>query len=116
MVDTSAAQHGVVLNLGAAQRRAVRADDDELGCTGHTDRDEHGNKTLRSVTLSLTEALQSGQVAEAVLAALHDESEARVDGLGILLLLQWRKCPADENLVTAAKRTMDGIPHSSLRR
>ena len=30
MVDTSAAQHGVVLDFGAAKRRAVGADDNEL--------------------------------------------------------------------------------------
>lgn len=32
VVDTSLGQHGVVLNLGLAERGAVTRDDDQLGC------------------------------------------------------------------------------------
>jgi hypothetical protein len=32
MMNTSAAQHGVVLDFRATKRRTVRADDNELGC------------------------------------------------------------------------------------
>ena len=32
MVDTSLGQHGVVLQLGLAEGRAVTGDDNELGC------------------------------------------------------------------------------------
>lgn len=67
MVDTGAGEHGVVLDLGAAEGRAVRGDDDQL-------------------RLALTQGLQGGLVAQAVLAALHDQSQAGVDSLGGLLL------------------------------
>jgi len=32
VVDTGLGQHGVVLDLGLAKRRAVTGDDDQLGC------------------------------------------------------------------------------------
>lgn len=49
MVDTSLGKHGVVLNLGLPQGRAVARDDDELG-------------------LTLAERLEGRLVAEGVLA------------------------------------------------
>lgn len=66
-MDTSAREHGVVLDLGATKRGAVGGDDDEL-------------------SLSLTDSLQGGLVSEAVLTALHDQSQARVDGISGFLL------------------------------
>ena len=62
VVDTSLGKHGVVLNLGLPQGRAVAQDDDELG-------------------LTLAERLEGRLVAEGVLAGLHDEGKARVDAL-----------------------------------
>lgn len=72
MVDTSARKHSIVLNLGTAERRAVGGDKDEL-------------------SLSLTKSLQGGLVSEAVLTTLHDQSQARVNGLSGFLLYM-RKC------------------------
>ena len=69
MVDTSTAQHGIVFNFRTAKGGAVGADNHQLG-------------------LSLADALQSGLVAQAVLAALHNESKARVYGFNVLLLLK----------------------------
>jgi hypothetical protein len=67
VVDTSARQHGVVLDLGAAEGRAVGGDEDQLG-------------------LALTQGLQGRLVPQAILAALHDQGQAGVDGLGGLFL------------------------------
>ncbi len=53
------------------ERRCVVGDDDELG-------------------LALPEGLERLLVAQHVLAGLHDEGQARVDGLGRLLLLLLR--------------------------
>ena len=69
VVDTNATQHGVVFDFRTTKRRAVGADDDEL-------------------SLSLTNALQGGLETQAVLTALHDESEASVNGFNTLLLLK----------------------------
>ncbi len=66
-MNTGLGEHGIVLNLGLAQRRAVVRDDDQLGG-------------------ALAQGLQGRLVAEHVSARLHDEREARVDRLGLLLL------------------------------
>jgi hypothetical protein len=67
VVNTGLGEHGIVLNLRLAQRRAVVRDDDQLGG-------------------ALAQGLQGRLVAEQVSARLHDEREARVDRLGLLLL------------------------------
>lgn len=59
----SSAGHSVVLNLGLAERGAVIADDDELRLAG-------------------SQGLQGRLIAQGVLARLHHQRKARVDGLG----------------------------------
>lgn len=66
VVDTSLGQHSVVLNLRLADRGAVVGDDDQFG-------------------LAAAESLESGLVAQSVLARLHDQSQSGVDVLRILL-------------------------------
>lgn len=99
VVDTSAAQHSVVLDFRATKRGAVRADDNELSCIMKFKvKSLNKLKVKRSVnncskmdesTFSLTNALQSRLVTQAILTTLHDKSKARVDGLnGLLLLLR----------------------------
>lgn len=69
VVNTALGEHGVVLNLGLADRGDVVGDEDHLG-------------------LASPEGLEGGLVAEVVLARLHDEGETAVDALlGLLLLL-----------------------------
>ena len=63
VVDSGLGKHGEVLDLGLAEGRAVIADDDELGLAG-------------------TQSLESRLVPQGVLAGLHHERQARVDGLG----------------------------------
>ena len=67
MVDTAAREHSVVLNLRATDGWAVGSNEDKL-------------------SLSLTKSLQGRLVAEVVLARLHHQSQARVNGLRGLLL------------------------------
>eukprot|EP01113_Clastostelium_recurvatum_P043452 TRINITY_DN718_c0_g1_i2.p1 TRINITY_DN718_c0_g1~~TRINITY_DN718_c0_g1_i2.p1 ORF type:complete len:157 (-),score=10.34 TRINITY_DN718_c0_g1_i2:69-539(-) len=78
-VDTSLGEHGVVLDLGLAEGSAVVGDDDEL-------------------SLATADGLKGLLVAEDVLATLHDEGEARVDGLSGLLLQEPEKrwCKTNE--------------------
>jgi len=66
VVNVGLGKHSVVLDLRLAQGRAVIADDDELA-------------------LPRPEGLERALVPQGVLARLHDESKARVDGLGRLL-------------------------------
>merc|ERR1711934_466349 len=61
-------QHGVVLQLGLTQRRAVVADDHKLGSAS-------------------AESLEGGLVAQRVLARLDHPIQTRVDGLLSLLCL-----------------------------
>lgn len=68
MVYVGPRQHGIVLDLGAAKRRAVGRNNDQLG-------------------LALDDGFDGGLVAQSALAALHDEGELGVDGLNGLLLL-----------------------------
>jgi hypothetical protein len=67
LVDTGLGEHGVVLDLRLAQRRAVAGDQDQLGG-------------------ALAQGLQGGLVAEGVLARLHAQCEAVVQRVGGLLL------------------------------
>lgn len=67
-MDGDLAQHGVVLELRLAERGRVASDDDELGLAG-------------------TQALQSRLVTESDLARLHDQRQARGQGVGLLLRL-----------------------------
>ena len=68
VVDGDLAQHGVVLELRLAERRGVASDDDELGLAG-------------------AQALQGRLVTESDLARLHDQRQARGQGVGVLLRL-----------------------------
>jgi len=68
MVHASLSEHSIVFDLRASEGRTVVRDDDKLG-------------------LSASERFEGGLVANAGLTALHDESEAGVDTLLILLLL-----------------------------
>ena len=63
VVNVSLGKHSVVLNLGLAERGAVIADDNELRLAG-------------------SQGLQGRLVAQGVLARLHHQRQARVDGLG----------------------------------
>ena len=63
VVNVSLGKHSVVLNLGLAERGAVIADDDELRLAG-------------------SQGLQGRLIAQGVLARLHHQRKARVDGLG----------------------------------
>ncbi len=49
------------------------------------------NHNISIITLSLTNALQSRLVTQAVLTTLHDKSKTRVDGFNGLLLLKMHK-------------------------
>ena len=62
VVNVGLGKHRVVLDLRLAEGRAVVADDDELGLAG-------------------TQSLESRLVPQGVLAGLHHERQARVDGL-----------------------------------
>ena len=66
-MHTRLAQHGVVLELRLAQRRAVAGDEDKLG-------------------LALADRLECRLVAERILARLHNESQTAVDGFNALFL------------------------------
>ena len=68
VVDTSAGEESVVLDLGASQSRAVVGDDNQL-------------------SLGLAEILEGATVSQVDLSALHDESKAGVDTFLCLLLL-----------------------------
>lgn len=68
VVHASLGQHGVVLDLGLAERRAVVGDDDELA-------------------LATTKRLERGGVAQRVLAGLHHQGQPVVDRLLRLLRL-----------------------------
>jgi hypothetical protein len=71
VVDRSLGKHGKVLHLGLTERRAVGSDEDHLSLSG-------------------TKRLKSLLVSKDSLSRLHDELEARVHGLNILLgLLGW---------------------------
>ena len=69
MMDAALAQHGVVLKLRLAQRRAVTRNDDKFGLSGA----QSGERLL---------------VAHLIFARLHNKRQARVDriSLGIRLL------------------------------
>jgi len=67
VVDGGLGKHGKVLDLGLAERGAVRGDEDHLGP-------------------ALAEGLGGGLVAEDGLAGLHDQLEAGVHVLHVLLL------------------------------
>lgn len=67
VVDGGLGKHGKVLDLGLAKGRAVGGDEDHLG-------------------LALAEGLGGGLVAEDGLAGLHDQLEAGVHVLHVLLL------------------------------
>jgi hypothetical protein len=66
VVHAGLGEHGVVLDLGLAQGRAVVGDDDELA-------------------LAAAQRLERGGVAQRVLAGLHDQRQPVVDGLLRLL-------------------------------
>ena len=68
VVHARLGQHGVVLDLGLAQRRAVVGDDDELA-------------------LAASQRLERGGVAQRVLAGLHNQRQPVVDRLLRLLRL-----------------------------
>ena len=68
VVDTGLGQHGVVLDLGAAELGRVVGQDDQLG-------------------LALAELANGLAVAQVVLAGLDDQLEARVDRASLLLCL-----------------------------
>ena len=67
VVDSSLGKHGKVLNLGLAEGRAVRGDENQLG-------------------LAPAKRLDRGFVAKDGLARLHDQLESRIHVLDILLL------------------------------
>ena len=68
LVDGGVGEHGIVLNLSAADGGKVGGDDNELGAT-------------------LADGLEGLGVAEAVLAGLHHKLELVVDGVGLGLEL-----------------------------
>ena len=72
-------QHGVVLQFGLAQRGAVARNQNQLG---------YGYKRTWMVvrTFALAQGLEGRLVAQRVLAALHDQRQAGVDGLDGLFL------------------------------
>ena len=67
VVDGGLGKHGKVLNLGLAEGRAVRGDENQLG-------------------LAPAKRLDRGFVAKDGLARLHDQLESRIHVLDILLL------------------------------
>lgn len=93
MVDWGLGQHGVVLQLGLAERRGVAGDEDQLGLAraeGYSDvmlaRGHDFLSVYRDALSKLT--LQSGLVTQNDLTRLHHQGEARVEGvtgLGLLL-------------------------------
>lgn len=81
-VDGGLAQHGVVLNLGAAEGRAVSGDENELGCKPKRNESEDGSERRNSekqLTLSGAHALEGGLVSERVLSGLDRQRQTGVD-------------------------------------
>jgi hypothetical protein len=103
VVHAGLGKHGVVLQLRLAHGWDVAGDDDQLGCEctpetraarqNRSFADHHGTSCPLAtlvvlLTLARAQSLQSGLVAQGVLAGLHDQCKPAVDALCGLLGLQ----------------------------
>jgi hypothetical protein len=86
VVDGDLGEHGVVLKLGLAQRRAVTGNEDQLGLARaeglHGGLGTHGN--WRYVNIDALN-FQAGIWEKLTLAGLHDEGQAGGEGVTGLL-------------------------------
>ena len=93
VVHSGFREHGVVLKLRLAQRRAVTSNQDELGYSTKDQCQFRGTfsasrssprreRKATVLTLAVAHVLERRLVAEAVLARLDDERETRRNGLG----------------------------------
>ena len=96
VVHTGLREHGIVLNLTLAQSRAIVGNQDKLG-------------------LALTQCLQSRFESQAVLATLHHQLQASIDGicgLGSLGLLLGGH--GESGMHNLRKAPLKGLPATSL--